>query len=238
MRNVIATFAALLVGIMICCTSAHAQRSPETDQKVARIALVQEFVRETEVLYRLQQTSKKEFAEDPSSSGKLMTSIRMGTRTLSEMNESINRLNIIHVAGQWAEFRDLLKKFHQQRASLVQEIIEASKALLKGPQPGVDYGAMMGRAPELTAHMEDIDKSVFTMSQAMFFALVDERRQSVDGNLHHLILTKAERTGMVQSIEKSFGPTLEDNNASSIVSAAWAIKYGLTRPNYKSADEP
>jgi hypothetical protein len=115
---------------------------------------------------------------------------------------------------------------------------EISKMLLSGPQPGANYGAMVARAPELTAHMEDIDKSIFEMSKAMFFALVDEGRQEVDGNLHHLLLTKTERTSMVQSIEKSFGPTLEDNNASHIVSAAWAIKYGLTRPHYRSADEP
>jgi uncharacterized protein (DUF697 family) len=42
---------------------------------------------------------------------------------------------------------------------------------------------------------------------------------------------------MVQLIDKMFGSTLEDNNASRIVSAAWVIKYGLTRPNYKAADE-
>jgi len=115
---------------------------------------------------------------------------------------------------------------------------ETSKTFLSGPQPGANYGAMLARAPELTAHMEELDKSIFRMSQAMFFALVDERRQGVDGNLHHLLLTKTERTSMVQSIDKSFGPTLEDKEASHIVSAAWAIKYGLTRPTYKSADEP
>lgn len=238
MRTVIATFAALFIVVVSYGTSAHAQRSPGADQKAARVALVREFVRETEVLYRLQQTSKKEFAENPSGNGKLMTSIRTGTRTLFEMNDSINRLNMIPVSGQWAEFRELLKKLHQERAGVVQEITAASKALLTGPQPGVDYGAMMARAPELTAQMEATDKSIFTMSQAMFFALVDEGRQGADGNLDHLLLTKAERSRMVQSVEKSFGPILEDNNASHIVGAAWAIKYGLTLSKYKSADEP
>jgi hypothetical protein len=42
---------------------------------------------------------------------------------------------------------------------------------------------------------------------------------------------------MVQLIDKIFGPTLEDKNANYIVSSAWVIKYGLTRPNYKAADE-
>ena len=60
----------------------------------------------------------------------------------------------------------------------------------------------------------------------MFFALVDDARVGADGNLHHLLLTKKDRTSMVQLIDKMFGPTLEDKNASHIVSATWAIKYG------------
>jgi hypothetical protein len=72
----------------------------------------------------------------------------------------------------------------------------------------------------------------------MFFALVDDDRIGRDGKSHHLILTKKDRISMVQLIDRMFGPTtLEDKNASSIVSSAWVIKYGLTRPNYKGADE-
>jgi hypothetical protein len=78
---------------------------------------------------------------------------------------------------------------------------------------------------------------VFQVAQALFFALLDENRVSADGKLHHLLLTKKERTAMVQLIDKVFGRKLQDKDASSIVSAAWAIKYGLTRPIYKGADE-
>jgi hypothetical protein len=72
----------------------------------------------------------------------------------------------------------------------------------------------------------------------MFFALVDEQRLGPDGKLYHLLLTKKERANMIHLIDKVWGQTLEDENSSSIVSAAWAIKFGLTRPLYKSADEP
>jgi hypothetical protein len=123
----------------------------------------------------------------------------------------------------------------------MQEMNQMAKAILSalisGPERGVNYGMMTARAPEITAHIEQIDKSIFTMSQPMFFALVDDARVGADGNLHHLILTKKDRTSMVRLIDKIFGATLEDKNANHIVSAAWAIKYGLTRPNYKAADE-
>ena len=64
----------LLLGVIAYaapCASVQSQPSPGNAQKTARIALVQEFVRELEVLYRLQETAKKEFAEDSSANGKL-----------------------------------------------------------------------------------------------------------------------------------------------------------------------
>jgi len=230
----------LLVGVIVygaSCASVQSQPVPGNAQKTARIALVQEFVRELEVLYRLQETAKKEFAEDSSTSGKLLTSIRVGSRTLFQMNESINRLSMIKVDGRWAEFRDLLKQLHEERIASVQEMNEIGKALLSGPEQGVNYGKLTARAPELTAQVEEIDKTIFTMAHVMFFALVDDARVGADGNLHHLLLTKKDRTSMVQLIDKIFGPTLEDKNSTHIVAAAWVIKYGLTRPQYKAADE-
>jgi hypothetical protein len=153
------------------------------------------------------------------------------------MNGSVNRLSQIAVAGQWAKFRDLLGDSHKNRIAVVQEMNGIAKAFLEGPKPGVNYGAMSARSPELTAQIEQIDKIMFSMAQALFFGLVDEGRVGTDGNLHHLLLTKKQRSAMVGLIDNIFGRTLEDKNASNIVSAAWVIKYGLTRPIYKSADE-
>jgi hypothetical protein len=238
MRSIFFAALAAIAGSVLF-TSAHSQVAPGISDvaKKTRVELVAEFVRELEVLYRLQETSKREFAEDNSSPGKLATSIRVGTRTLFEMNDSINRLGRIAVTGQWAKFRDQLRELHKQRIAIVQEMNGMAKAMLEGPQPGVNYGAMSARAPELTAYVEQIDKTMFDMAQAMFFGLVDDGRVSSDGNLHHLLLTKKERAAMIGLIDNIFGRSLEDKNASSIVSAARAIKYGLTRPIYKSADE-
>jgi hypothetical protein len=107
--------AALLTVVMGCACFTSAQSQP-FNGKNPRIQLVSEFVRELEVLYRLQETSKKEFAEDDSSSGKLTTGIRVGTRSVLEMNESILRLDGIAVDGRWAKFRDLLKQLDAESA--------------------------------------------------------------------------------------------------------------------------
>jgi hypothetical protein len=241
MRSIVALLAGLFVGLTAYgtfCSSARAERSPAPTEKTARIALVREFVREVAVLYRLQETAKKEAAENNSTAGQLTTSIRVGTRTPFEMEESVGHLDMISLDTRWQEFRDLLKSIHKQRMATVQELIQMSKALLSGPEPGVNYGAMTARAPELTVQMEQIDKSIFTMSQALFFALVDEGRVDADGNLHHLILNKKDRADTIHTIDSAFGRSLDDKNSTSIVNAAWAIRYGLTRPNYKAADEP
>ena len=223
----------LLLGVVAyvtCGASAQSQALPGNTQKTARIALAGEFVRELEVLYRLQETAKKNL---PSISG----AEKLTTDTLFEMNDSIDRLSMINVDARWAEFRDALKKLHRERIVLVHEMNQMSKTLLAGPEPDVNYGKLTARGPEITAQVEQIDKIIFTISKAMFYALVDDDRAGADGKSHHLILTKKDRTSMVQLIDKTFGPTLEDKNASYIVSSAWVIKYGLTRPNYKAADE-
>jgi hypothetical protein len=102
-----------------------------------------------------------------------------------EMNESILRLDGIAVDGRWAKFRDLLKQLDAERIRIFQEMNQMAR-----PKPGVDYGAMAAHAPELTAKIEQVDKSLFNMAQAMFFALVDDQRLGPDGKLYHLLLTK------------------------------------------------
>lgn len=155
------------------------------------------------------------------------------------MKDAVSRLDMIGLDARWGEFRDMLKVFHSDRIALVQEVTQTSKAMLSGPAPGVNYGAMIARAPELTAQVEQIDKSMFKMSQALFFALIDEGRVGADGNLHHLVLSKKDRADMIRTIDTGFGQSLDDaKNSTSFVNAAWSIKYGLTRPNYKAADEP
>jgi hypothetical protein len=110
-------YSSLRVGLLIGVVAwggaffTSAQSQP-FNEKNPRIQLASEFIRELEVLYRLQETAKKEFAEDPSSTGKIMTSIRVGTRTELEMNDSIRRLDMIAVDGPWVESRDLLKQLH------------------------------------------------------------------------------------------------------------------------------
>jgi hypothetical protein len=137
---------ALLLAAIGCACFTSAQSRPFNEQN-PRIQLASEFVRELEVIYRLQETGRKEMAEDGSSSGQLITGIRVGTRTALEMNESIHRLDGIAVEGQWAKFRDLLKQLDADRIRIFQEMNQMAKVIMSGPKPGVDYGAMAAHMP-------------------------------------------------------------------------------------------
>ena len=133
MRFVAAMLVGLLVGLTTYetfCASAQADGSPTATEKTARIALVQEFVRDMVIIYRLQEAAKIELASPKNSStaGKLTTSIRVGARTLSEMQESVSRLDMIGLDTRWGEIRDLLKSFHNQRIAALQEMNQMYKA--------------------------------------------------------------------------------------------------------------
>jgi hypothetical protein len=230
----------LLVGVIAygaCCASVRAQAAPDNTQKSARIELIQEFVRELEVLYRLHETARKEVVER-SGAEKLTAGIRNGTRLILRMLESIDRLDRINVDGEWAEFRDLLKLAYQQRIELAQEVNQMSKTFLSAPEPGVNYGKLDARGAVITVQLEEIDKGIFSVAQGLSISLIDDARVGADGRLYHLILTKKDRTSMVKQIDKIFGATLEDKKANNyIVSSARVLKLVLTRPNYRSADE-
>jgi hypothetical protein len=114
---------------------------------------------------------------------------------------------------------------------------DAAKKLLRGPEPGVNYGELTARAPELTAGVEQLDKMMFEMSQAMFLGLVDDERVGSDGLLHHLVVTRKQRDQMIKEIDSSFGPSLNNKNPTHVVSAAQIMRYGLTLPKYRSSDE-
>jgi hypothetical protein len=236
MRRCLLT-AIAVVALFSSPANSQALSNQATSTKAGRLQLANEFIRELYVLYELQQTAKKEFAEDNSATGRLATAVRVGTRTIFEMNTSIHQLDQIGTSGKWDDFRSMLRKFDEDRISLTGEMTEGAKKLLRGPEPGVNYGELNARAPELTASVEELDKLIFQMSQALFLGLIDDDRVGSDGQLHYLILTKKQRNEMIKTIDLDFGSSLNDKNATHIVNAAWAMRYGLTLPKYRSSDE-
>lgn len=228
-------FAASVVAFGLCTGSARAQKPVAANAGV--IDLVKEFIRECERLYHFQQMAKDDFVEDTSSTGKIMTSIRVGAEAVTEMSVSVRTLNRMQLSGQANDLRTLLVQMDSDRIATLQDSVAISKKLFSAPEPGVNYGALMALMPKVTAEIDKIDQLMFKMSQALALSLLDPKRIDPDGEMRHLIVTRQERASLIKEIDLSFGKDLDDEHPSYIVASGWAIKLILTKPGNKSADE-
>jgi hypothetical protein len=230
-----------LVGIVIVlclvpCFRAFAADEADLGSKPGRISLAQELIRELVTLDAIQQQAIKDLAENPSNMGQLATGIRNSTRVSYEINSSLGLLESLSLGGQGETFKDALLQLQQQRIAVHQEMLQIAKKMMAGPEPGVNYGALAARMPELTATLEHIDKTTFNVAKGVFMLLIDNSRTDSRGNLAYLIVPTNKRQEMKREIQAAFGSRLNDKNANYIVLSAWVLDYGLSK-DLKSSDE-
>jgi hypothetical protein len=118
--------------------------------------------------------------------------------------------------------------FYEQKLVIYKQFTDLCSALITGPKPGVDYGALAAEAPKLNARLEFIDQGLFKSSPLVFATLIDTREDS-QGHVSHLIITKTERAKLVHDITLAFGDKLKQDNQSYTVSAASVLKSYLEK---------
>ncbi len=106
-----------------------------------------------------------------------------------------------------------------------------------GPKPGVDYATLATRMPEITAEMEYADESIFKLTPLVFATLISDKSDSKN-HLSHLIITRAERKTLVDTINRHFGSSLTEKNQDWTVSSASVLRTYLTEKSYKFSDDP
>jgi hypothetical protein len=79
-------------------------------------------------------------------------------------------------------------------------------------------------------------KSVFEATPLVFSTLIDMKPDSRN-HASHLVITKAERDRLVETIANDFGAKLDEKDQSYPVASASVLKAYLLK-DYKSADEP
>jgi hypothetical protein len=208
----------------------------QSAQRAQRIELVNLYIGELEKLQNLQQTSAKEFAEDETATARLMTGIRVGTRTIYAMNEIDSRLDLLKLPESYQKLISLLRSLNEQRIECVKELVSSAKIMLSA-QPGDNVSALVARAPELTAEMEKLNTNIFKVSPYVSLSLMDDTRLNKEGNFDHLILTEKQRVDMVALLKKIFGKALDEEHQNNFVSAAAILKEQLTR-GVPTADMP
>ncbi len=167
----------------------------------------------------------------------MMDTIRHGSRMKLELQLSINMLKGMRLNSE--QFKVLLPFVigsYQQKIALHQEVNEiAGKFIL--PKDGVDYGKLAARMPEITAALEDIDKTLFNQANTLFCMMLIDQKANSQGHCNHLLITKAERKALVDQIDSGFGDSLNDKVKNYNASSAVVLR-GLLVGDHKSAEDP
>lgn len=163
--------------------------------------------------------------------------IRSGTRMNLKLRTSIYTLKGMKLDDPFDTLIPTLITWNKKKMSLYDELIKTAKAFIGGPKANVDYSKLTGRAPEITAEMEFADESIFKLTPLVFATLIDQKPDS-HNHLSHLIITKEQGQTLVDTINNTFGSSLDENNQNWTVSAASVLRTYLTEKGYKYSDDP
>jgi hypothetical protein len=190
-----ALLATIQILLSVCCVALFSTHTFAGDSSPT-VRFVNEYIRELEDAYAIQTNAKKELSES-SGIDKLMSEIRISTRTTIDLNTNISALKEIKLDAQCDDFRAGLIQIYGQKIGLHRQIIDDATEMLSGPKPGVDYGKIMAHAPQMTAMNESLDKTIFDITRGIFLCVVD-RTSEKNGILTRLVMTNNERKQMIR----------------------------------------
>ena len=202
--------------------------------ETSRLAFVTEYVRELGVNEDMRALATREIAE-PTDKNAAM--IRGSTRIVLELTDQIVMLKGMNLNEPFDGLPRDIAEFYDQKIMVHNQWIAMATAFLSGPKPGVDYSAMMAEAPKLTATLEYIDRALLQATPLIFATLIDEEPDK-DGHVSRLIITRAQRDGLVRSLQISFGKKLDLSDQNFTVESAAVLRDYLSRKGYKCSDEP
>ena len=202
--------------------------------ETSRLAFVTEYVRELGVNEDMRALAAREIAE-PTDKNAAM--IRGSTRIVLELTAQIGMLKGMNLNKPFDGLPRDIAEFYDQKIMVHNQMIAMATAFLSGPKPGVDYSAMMAEAPKLTATLEYIDRALFQATPLIFATLVDEKPDK-DGHVSRLTITRAQRDGLVRSLQISFGKKLDLSDQNFTVVSASVMRDYLSLKGYKCSDEP
>jgi hypothetical protein len=196
---------------------------------------VSEYVHQIGTLENIRAQGESDLSQNDQN--RLADCIRNSTRFKLELSAQIETLKGVSFKPE-APLNDVITTiifWDQQKLDLWQKFGEGCATMMAGPKPGVDYGQLAAKMPEITAQMQYADESLFKMTPLIFALLIDKKPDS-QNHVSHLIINKTERDSIVSSITLLFGKTIEQNNQNYVVSSASVLRSLLLE--YKCADDP
>lgn len=201
------------------------------------LQFVREYIYEISSIENIRATSEKEQAAEPDSTHVMLTCIRTTEAWNLELSGDINIMNGKHLdTGSQADEapQDVAKLFTQKR-EIVSALASICSTMAKGPRDGVDYGEIMANMPKITAQLDYIDKLIFQTSPLVFMTLISNRPDSRN-HMSHLVITKAERVALIDTIVASFGDRLDKPDQKYAVAIGQIFKDKLNE--FHAFDDP
>jgi len=222
----------LLIPALVAAPAPKPQDTPPFD-------IASEYVREICLLWEIQGKADQELAEDKGSanpgSGGLMTTIRNSTRVSLALRTDIATLKKMRLTKEpHKETLGILVGLYEQKLRLHSDLIDITTTFLSDQKPGVDYGKLAARLPQLTVMLDDVDHTLYQVTVLMFGALIDMKADSLN-RCNHLLITKSERDSLVETLDGYFGAALGVDKRY-LASSAWLMKKKLLE--FKCSDEP
>jgi hypothetical protein len=225
-----ATLISAFVGVTLCCGSA-----PCWAADASHLQFVTEYIRELGELERLRSVAFEELNADANTSSKMASCVRSSARFDLELRAQIGMLRRAQLAAPFETLPSNISEFNQRRLELYNRMGEGCAAMLAGPKPNLDYGAISAELPKITAEIEYIDHSLFEATPLIFATLIDPVPDA-DNHMSKLIITKAERKKLIESLNSRFGKKMDTDQQNWTVSSATVLKAYLLK-DYTASDE-
>jgi hypothetical protein len=214
--------------------------SASATAETAPLDFAREYIREIVTNERLRELGEKDVNEN--GANRFMASIRASTRIILELRSQIRVLNGMSLAEPFDKVPTMIARAYEQKIEVNEQWIATSQALLSaessGPQPGVDYSAMVTETPKLTAKNEYIDRALFQVSPLIFGMLIDSKPDK-NGHASRLIITRAQRDQLVESLRSGFGKKMDKKGDQGyFVASGTVLRDLLLKKGYHCADEP
>lgn len=207
-----------------------ADKKPET----SRLAFVKEFIRELSAIEEIRAKAEQDNKNDPN--GTFPNIVHSATLFKLELGSQIRMLETMNLNDPFDELIPSLTGFYEEKIKLWDRMKEIGGNFIGGPREGVDYSKLAAEVPELRARLEYMDQSIFQASPMVAALLIDMKEDS-QHHASHLIITKAERTELLERLDTAFGKKLDEKEPNYTVGTAKVLRDFLKK-DFKCSDEP
>ena len=222
----------LVVILILFCLSFS---STGVAQQTSNLAFAFEYIRQLADNEIYRELAAKEF-ETEKGDDRFPAVIHGRTRMVLELTSQIRALKRMRLSKPFDYIPDFISTIYSRQIELYNAEIAAAEAFISGPKPGVDYGALVAQENKINAELDYVSKNLLLATGSVHDTLVDHKPDK-NGRLSRLIITRAERDKLVQTLNMSFGKKLDEENQNWIVASASALRRNLLK-GWKCSDEP